>query len=37
MNFKDKAYYTNKAKDCLGLVMTALMFDTFIALMFVLA
>lgn len=37
MYFKDKAYYVNKVKYYLGLALTAIIFDAFIALCFVLA
>ena len=37
MNFKDKQYYIAKAKYYLGLALTALAFDVFVLLMFVLA
>lgn len=37
MNFKDKAYYTNKAKDCLGLLLTTAAFDAILLLSFLMA
>lgn len=37
MYFKDKAYYVNKVKDFLGMALSALIFDAFIVLLFVLA
>jgi hypothetical protein len=33
MNFKDKAYYVNKAKYYLGLALTVISIDAFIAFM----
>ena len=36
MNFKDKKYYINKIKYYAGLLLTALLFDAIILLMFVL-
>ena len=37
MNFKDKRYYMNKVKECLGMVATALMFDAVLLMCIVLA
>lgn len=34
MNFKDKRYYARKTKEYLGIIATALMFDLFLVLMF---
>ena len=36
MNFKDKQYYINKFKYYAGMLLTALLFDAFLLLMFVL-
>lgn len=30
INFKDKHYYINKFKECLGIIVTAAMFDLLI-------
>ena len=30
MNFKDKQYYINKAKEYLGLILSAIMFDVIV-------
>lgn len=37
MNFKDKAYYVNKAKYYLGLTLTAIVMDAIIVLCFIFA
>jgi hypothetical protein len=37
MNFKDKAYYINKAKYYCGLILTAIVFDAIVLLGLMLA
>lgn len=36
MNFKDKQYYIQKAKEYVGLILTAALFDLFVILIIIL-